>query len=237
MDAVQRTIAELLNADEFPESGGVWRPSTRSVARIGFALEPWPGLGDWVHGKRLDTLFLHRPWRLDADALDTGVGVLWSHLPFDERMTIGLNPHLASALGMGSAVPFGEKEGRPLGMLGGVSPAPVDEWIARIEGVFGGAEESVAGTRDGPVRRVAAVGAMTDALVRAAAERGADLFLTGLLRKPAAWALRETGMAAVAVGHRRSEEWGLRTRARLLETRCPRLEAVVWLEGEGRLAE
>lgn len=151
-------------------------------------------------------------------------------------MTLGFNPHLARVLEMREAAPFGDREGRPLGMLGDVAPARVDEWTARAESLFGGVEERAGGTPDQPVRRVAVVGAMTDALVREAAARGADLYLTGQLRGPAADALRETGMAAVAVGHRRSEEWGLGMLASLLEASCPGVETVVWRSGGGTLA-
>ena len=63
-------------------------PSEREVRRLGLALEP-P-----AHVDGLDALFLHRHWRMR----DAGIGVLASHLPFDERLTIGYNPDLAEAL-------------------------------------------------------------------------------------------------------------------------------------------
>ncbi len=58
---------------------------------------------------------------------------------------------------------------------------------------------------------------MTDALVREAARRGADMYVTGQWRQPAEAAVAATGIAVAVVGHRRSEAWGLRLLARLME--------------------
>lgn len=76
--------------------------------------------------------------------------------------------------------------------------------------------------------RVVAANAMTDALVREAAGRGADVYLTGQLRAPARAAVAQTGIGVVATGHHRAEEWGLRELARLLRERWPGLAAEVW---------
>ena len=77
------------------------------------------------------------------------------------------------------------------------------------------------------VSRVAVVGAMTDALVREAASRGADVYTTGQLRQPAQAAVLETGIGVVGVGHRRCEEWGLRALAGVLCERWSRLEVIL----------
>ncbi|NNC29439.1 hypothetical protein HKM21_09160 [Longimicrobium terrae] len=86
------------------------------------------------------------------------------------------------------------------------------------------AENGVALPVGGPtIHRIAVVGAMTDALVRAAAEKGAGLYITGQLRAPARRAIDETGIVAVAIGHERSEEHGLALLAALLAVRFPGL--------------
>jgi putative NIF3 family GTP cyclohydrolase 1 type 2 len=145
--------------------------------------------------------------------------VVWSHLPFDERLTTGLNPRLADALGLTGAAPIGARDGRPLGMLGDVAPAPAGAWAARVAAVFGGAEGEVVPDPRAPVARAAVVGAMTDALVREAAARGAGLYVTGQLRHPGRAAAAETGVAVVAVGHARSEWWGVRALGHLVAER------------------
>ena len=228
--ALADAVAAACDADAFPapERGGVWpgrpAPPDRPVARLGLALEPTPVLAAWVARERLDALFLHRPWRLAPDALPPDVGVLWCHLPFDERLTTGWNRPLADALALADPVPFAHRDGRPLGMIGDVAPAPAAALAARVRAEFGGAESFVpAATPDAPVARVAVVGAMTDAFVREAAARGAGLYVTGQLRAPARAAVAACGLAVLAVGHARSERWGLAALAAALGARWPAL--------------
>jgi putative NIF3 family GTP cyclohydrolase 1 type 2 len=111
-------------------------------------------------------------------------------------------------------------------MVGDVDEGSFERLIERITAEFGAPEAIQPGSR-AAIRRVAAVGAMTDALVREAAERGADVYITGQMRVPARAAVAETGIAVVAIGHRRSEVWGLHLLARLLRDGWPELHTLV----------
>ena len=224
---LQRLCDDLLCARRFDgldDPHGMFLPSDgRDVRRLGLALEPWPGLSAWVETERLDLLFLHRPWRLTDEQrrglIIQGMGVLAYHLAFDERLTTGLNPALARACGWDEPAVLGEKEGRPLGMVCGLSQERAFGTEAqRLRERFGGLEQVAppAGGLGAVITRVAVVGAMTDALVRAAHAAGAGLYATGQWRQPARAAVQETGIGVVAIGHRRSEEWGLQALARLL---------------------
>ena len=225
--AFQLRLDELLHASvhvDGKDQNGVFLPSTRGgIQRPGLALEPGPGLCPWVERESIDALFLHRPWNLTGDqrhALAAAdVGVLAYHLAFDERLTTGFNPALAEACGWGAPLVLGEKEGRPLGMAC-VLPQPeaFDAVAERLRTVFGGLDEvfTPAAGPGAPVERAAVVGAMNDALVREAHARGVGLYATGQWRQPAHAAVRETGLGVVVIGHRRSEEWGLRALAHLL---------------------
>lgn len=225
--------------DRYPvdEQGGIYRPSERPVQRLGLALEPGPHLSAWVAKHRPDALWLHRPWQLDPATLAADVGVLYHHLPFDETLTIGYNLPLAAQLGaVGPLEPIGYKQatdetGEPLprraiGMLTDVAELEFDAWLHRVKTTFDGYDRAEAG-RQTDVTRIAFIGAMNDALVREAADRGANLYVTGQYRKPAQEAVDETGIAVVAVGHRRSEEWGLRALADRLRRHWPELEVIV----------
>ncbi len=193
-----------------------------NVGRLGLALEPWPGLAAWAEAERLDALFLHRPWGLEA----TSLPVLAYHYAFDERLTTGYNPLLAKALGMSGLEVLGDKEGRPLGMIGGVTPRPLATFRALTESTFG-ALEGVYGVQTGRVGDVSCacvVGAMRPTLLYEAAERGAQVYLTGQYRKGAARAVAQTGLAVFEIGHARSERWGLRRLAEVLRGRFADLE-------------
>ncbi|MDQ3398737.1 MAG: Nif3-like dinuclear metal center hexameric protein [Deinococcota bacterium] len=208
------------------EPDGSYLPSQRPIRRLGLALEPFPGLGEWVRGERLDALFLHRPWGLEKTQPPPDVGVLAYHLPFDETLTLGMNARLAGVLSMTGLMPLGKKDGRVIGMLGDVPNSGFQNFRAVVEGVFGGLETVVTGR--GEVARVAVVGAMTEALVLEAAERGADVYITGQFRQPAERAVLATGIAVIEVGHERSERWGLRALAGVLRERWAGLEVIVY---------
>jgi putative NIF3 family GTP cyclohydrolase 1 type 2 len=91
---------------------------------------------------------------------------------------------------------------------------------ARLHREFDALDDLVVGALD-PVTRIAVVGGMTDALVREAAARGAQLYVTGQWRVPAARAVRDTGLTVAVTGHARAERWGLAALARMLRERWP----------------
>jgi len=208
------------------ERGGVYQASNRAIARLGLALEPWSELPQWVQTEQLDALLLHRPWHLQLDQLPPDIGVISYHLAFDEHLTLSFNPRLAEVLRIEHLSVLGEKEGRAIGMLGEISPQSFACYSEFVKEVFGGQDEAHPGISD-EVHRVAVVGAMTDTLVREAGLRGADLYITGQLRQPARKALLETGIGLIIVGHRRSEEWGLRALAGVVRERWSQLEVIL----------
>ncbi len=219
------------NRYEDAEKGGVYHPCQRPIKRLGLSLEPFSDLPNWVNDLQLDAVWLHRPWQFDPAVLPPDVGILTHHLPFDETLTMGFNARLSAQIGaIGSLKPLGYKQDadedgtllpqRPIGMLVDVVEQEFDHWLSTVKTMFGGYDRAEAGHGSGGWQgsngRVAVVGAMTDELVREAARQGAHLYLTGSYRKPGQQAVDETGIAVIAVGHRRSEVWGLRALADLL---------------------
>ncbi len=236
-------LQKELSVDKFPktEQGGIYYPSKRPIKRVGLALEPFPQLCDWVDETQIDALWLHRPWKIDLSSLPPDLGILSHHLPFDEALTMGYNSRLARQLGVtGTLQPIGYKKSaddsgkilppRPIGMLIDINPQEFDLLLDSIKTIFDGYDRAEAGYGAGGWQpdsyRVAVVGAMTDALVREADEKGAHLYLTGAYRKAGQQAVDDTGMAVIAAGHRRSEEWGIRMLAELIEGHLP-VECIV----------
>jgi putative NIF3 family GTP cyclohydrolase 1 type 2 len=220
-------VAQAVDAHAFPDDPPVvFIPTDRPVARLGFALQPAPGLAAWAVSERLDAIFLHRPWGVEDAGLPGGVGVLASHHGFDARLTIGAHPRFAHALQMHDVEPFGAPGDAP-GLTGRATITDAALVLARIREIFGGVEEVIPGGAAN-IHRIAIVNAMNDARVRQAAALGADLYVTGQIRHPARNALAETGMAAIGIGHRRSEEYALRTLAGALAEAFPaRLATVI----------
>ncbi|BAU10220.1 hypothetical protein LEP3755_07010 [Leptolyngbya sp. NIES-3755] len=224
----QQTLIEFLDrffqVDQYPEEerGGIYRVHARPIQRLGLMLEPIPNLDRWIKNHRIDSLFIHRPWQLDPEF---EIGVVSYHLPFDERLTLGFNLRLMEALSMINVRSFGEKAGRLIGMIGEVSPQTSEQYCQQIREIFGG-YESVFAQKEA-VKKVAIVGAMNETLVRSAANQGVDIYITGQFRVSAKSAVVETGINVIEVGHRRSEQWGLRALSGVLRERWSNLQVVL----------
>jgi putative NIF3 family GTP cyclohydrolase 1 type 2 len=220
-------LDQYLETTKFPDEAPLVRHQfTRSVSRLGLALEVWPGLADWAAAEKLDTVFLHRGFKLEPYALPEEIGVLESHLPFEEKLGLGYNHRLATALGMTHLETLGYRKGRPLGMLGCVPPQTVGAFYQSIKETFGGRDEARTCERN-EVTKVAVVGAMTAELMHEASNRGAEVYVTGQMRKPAREALLDTGLGLVIVGHQRSEQWALTAFANILRERFCGLKVIL----------
>ncbi|OIN56977.1 Nif3-like dinuclear metal center hexameric protein [Arsenicibacter rosenii] len=218
-------LDELMHTDRYDsdEAGGLYAgmSSGHPVTRLGVALDPWPGLPGWVRQHQIEALWLHRPWKLPPNALP--VPVLYHHLPFDEQLTMGYNIHLADQLQLTGLEEFGYKQSvnglhRPIGMIGNVITRPPEYWVKELEGIFCGLDVSAI-RPTGPIRRVAVVGAMSEALLEEAEHRGVDLYTTGQYRSAAV--RQEPAVSVIAVGHERCERQGINTLANLLTATLP----------------
>ncbi len=228
LDDLTTFLDHALTANVYKdEQTGIYLPSGRNITRLGVALEPPADLQAWVKYECLDALFLHRPWRLEQNALPDNVGVLAYHLPFDDHLTLSFNPRLAAALGLKGLEVLGTKEARRIGMIGDVEAQSVGKVRKAVEEAFGGLERVHLGPLT-EVTRVAVVGAMNPGLIHEAFERGAGVYITGQYRKSAQKAVLETGLSVLEVGHRRSELWGLRALAGMLRERWADLAVLLY---------
>jgi putative NIF3 family GTP cyclohydrolase 1 type 2 len=211
-------LRELLKPGQVTDDlTGIYVPSVRAVVRLGLALEPSATLAEWVCQNGIDAMFLHRPQRLTRYPLPPDVGVLASHLAFDLRLTVGYNPYLAATLEMHDLALLHRPDGVAIGMVGTVDALPWADWRARIATEFQGIAAGVIVPQRHWINRVAVAGAMTEALVWAAVDAGADVYVTGEILQLARAAVDQSGIGVIAVGHERVECWGLRCLARLLK--------------------
>lgn len=226
LDDIAQFLAKFLAVERYEnDQNGIYVPSYRAIARLGLVLEPRSDLAKWTRRERIDALFLHRPWQLQPEKLAADIGVIAYHLAFDECFTLGFNPRLATVLGMSNLEVLGKKEGRAIGMIGEIERHNFDSYCDRIDQVFDGYDKANPGNCT-EILRVAVVGAMNNALVREASDRGANIYVTGQLRQPAEDALLETGIGYIAVGHRRCEEWGLKALGGVLTERWAKLKVL-----------
>jgi hypothetical protein len=225
MPVTLQQIADFLSARTnrrgYEHVSEVWRAGARPVQRLGVALELLAGMDT----DGLDALLLQRPFRLPPDALP-GAGILVIRGALEAHLTMGYNPALAEALGIGTPRPV-QREGEIVGMTGWLAePEPWDQWEARVQGEFGGLEASAAhGVRD--VAHVAVMNGMHERLIVEMADAGIDTYLTSAIRVSGSAAAAERHMALIAPGETRVERWGLRRLARDIERAFPELSARV----------
>ena len=229
IEEIVEFLNSFFNVEQFPdgERGGIYLPSSQPVERLGLALEPGTQLEQWAIDKRLNGLFLHRPWKLEAEKIPPELGIISYHLPFDECLTLGFNLRLAQVLRMSDLEILGKKENRAIGMIGEISTQSFGKLCNCVAQIFGKPEQLLSAINT-DVKRIAVVGAMTDSLVREAAARGADVYITGQIRQPAREAIQDTKIGAIAVGHRCSEVWGLRSLSGVLKERWSSLEVFIY---------
>ena len=210
-------LADWLSA-ALGEPRPVVRPRSGSVHTLALALEPH----DVPLELGADALFLHRSRGVGERW--PGVGLLAVHDGFDRHLTTGPNLRLAAKLGWQDVQPV-EWE-RASGLLATPPQTTWDALHAALRAELGG-EDAALAPESAARPRVALMNAMRPELLQQAAAQGVSVYLTGQLRPSAVKAAQALGLGVVALGHRRSELWGLRQLARELEAAFPGLQTQV----------
>ncbi|GGM12906.1 Nif3-like dinuclear metal center hexameric protein [Deinococcus aerophilus] len=221
MPPTLRELAAWLHA-EFGEAQPLKRGGRSAVERLALALEP----DDLPPALEADALFLHRSRRLGEGW--PGLGVLGVHDGFDLALTTGPNRRLARVLDwrdVREVVWRGELKGL-------VAAPPQTSWDAvraALHAELGGEDSSWPPNPGPQPLRVALMNAMNPELIEHVADLGVGVYLTGQLRPSASVAAQARGLGVVALGHRRTEIWGLRQLAHELQTQFPGLHTDVYL--------
>jgi dinuclear metal center YbgI/SA1388 family protein len=141
------------------------------------------------------------------------------HLPLDAHPELGNNAILCRELGAGDVRPAFPHGGRDIGMLASFTPPlRIDDVVARVRERVNPAPLVLA---EGP-DLIATIGVVSGAAANdlaAAADAGADLFLTGEPKEPAFATAREAGVHFIAAGHHATEVFGVRALGDLIATR------------------
>jgi dinuclear metal center YbgI/SA1388 family protein len=145
-----------------------------------------------------------------AALLDAGMSLYAAHLPLDGHPEVGNNAVLARLLGLEGVEPFGEWEGRSIGVRGRLA-APVEppELAARLEALLG-ARTDVLAFGPGPIQRLAIVSGDASELVPEASAAGLDALVTGETRHQAWHPAREHRLHVFFAGHYATETLGVR---------------------------
>ncbi|MDV6374963.1 Nif3-like dinuclear metal center hexameric protein [Deinococcus arenicola] len=212
-------LADWLRA-EFGEQQPLKRAGPSVVRRLALALEP----ANLPPTLDADALFIHRSLRVGERW--PGLGVLGVHDGFDLALTTGPNVRLARTLGWRDV-----REVVWKGELKGITATPPqDGWAelqAALHAELGGEDSSWPPAEAAAPLRLALMNAMNPGLIEHVAAGGVRVYLTGQLRLSASAAAHAHGLGVIALGHRRTEEWGLRRLAQELWAAFPGLETEI----------
>ncbi len=150
---------------------------------------------------------------------DHDLSLVAYHLALDAHPVIGNNAILCRILGLDDPEPFGAHGSRTIGFIGRLRPpVTIDELVGRVRAGIN-AEPLVFREGPGEVRRVAVISGSAAGDTPAAADAGADCFLTGEPREAVMAEAREAAIHFIAAGHYATEVFGVQALGDLLAER------------------
>lgn len=149
-------------------------------------------------------------------ALDGNLMLYASHIPLDANIPYGNNAQMALSLGMEDYDGFGEFRGKKIGCVGKLSkPLTLQEILKKLgckksESIFIPSSKEF-------FSRVAICSGGSSSDTYNAYASGADLFITGEVHHQDYFNATENDMAVLALGHYKSETFGVKALMKLTE--------------------
>ncbi|KAB7623837.1 Nif3-like dinuclear metal center hexameric protein [Alkalilimnicola sp. S0819] len=140
--------------------------------------------------------------------LAADMSLLAYHLPLDAHPELGNNAQLGQRLGLRTLGRFDTGTKPALGWLGELpEPLTGEAFAQAIGAALGRMPLHVAGG-EGAIRRVAWCTGGAQGFIQAAAQAGADAYVSGEISEPTAHIARECGLHYYAAGHHATERYG-----------------------------
>ena len=227
-DDLTKFLDAALNIAAFSgdvSNNGVQVEGKPEVRKAVFAVDASQALFDAAAERNADFIFVHHglswganPRRLTGftakrfrTLFKHGITLYAAHLPLDAAPEFGNNAVLAKFINLGRLSPFFRYDGVDIGFFGTL---PAARKLGTLQKFFEerlGIEALVLGDAGKLCRKVAVVsGGGGLGSLEEAAERGADLLLTGELDHTMYHPALESGVAVLALGHYASETTGPR---------------------------
>ena len=227
-DDLTKFLDAALNIAAFSgdvSNNGVQVEGKPEVRKAVFAVDASQALFDAAAERNADFIFVHHglswganPRRLTGftakrfrTLFKHGITLYAAHLPLDAAPEFGNNAVLAKFMKLEKLSPFFHYDGADIGLFGTLKTGRKLGTLRRFFEERFGIEARVLGNADKICRKVAVVsGGGGLGSLEEAAERGADLLLTGELGHTRYHPALESGVAVLALGHYASETTGPR---------------------------
>lgn len=223
-DALVAHLDAFLGVEEWPDKSlnGLQVEGAARVERVALATDAALATFDLAAEADAQFLIVHHglfwgriepvagPHRARLAALlEREISLYCAHLPLDAHPEVGNNAVLARLLELSDRAPFGEYEGRTIGVRGRL-PEPVDRvgLAARLEALLG-ARPVVLPFGADRIETVAVVSGDGGGLIPEAADAGVDAFVTGETSHIAWHAALERALNVFFAGHYATETVGL----------------------------
>lgn len=244
VSALIEHLNNLLRPEEFHDyaPNGLQVEGTPEVHRIALGVSASLGLIERACTYGADMVLVHHGWFWRGeDARLTGIkgrrvralikanmNLVAYHLPLDAHPELGNNAELARLLGLTVETRAGALGLLNVGTLN-EGPMSVVDFAARVERVLG-RKPLLVGPKDGKIFRVAwCSGAAQDELT-AAADLGAELYLSGEISERTTFEAIELGVPYLSAGHTATEQFGIQALGRHLKATFPELEVEYFAE-------
>ena len=209
---------------------GLQVAGTRPVRRLALAVSAnlqsfadaagWGADGVLVHHGLFwgQPLALRGPHRTRVrTALMADLNLYAAHLPLDAHPEVGNNAMIARALSLGDLQPFGEADGRKIGLAGELPfTQSLQDFADRVQKLTGEIC-LVHGGGPGEARRVGVISGSASDSIPEAARAGLDTFITGEPKHQAFHDPFEYGVNVIYAGHYETEVFGVRALAAKIE--------------------
>lgn len=131
------------------------------------------------------------------------------HLPLDLHPEVGNNVQIAKQCGWSISGSFDTGTPEPLGLLGGISPIPLGDFVDQLSGQIDQSIKAIQG-HDQPIQSLAwCTGAAQD-FIEHAARVGADTYLSGEVSERTYHLAKELGVNYIVAGHHATERYGIK---------------------------
>jgi dinuclear metal center YbgI/SA1388 family protein len=225
-DEIVRFCNSTLDADGYPDAlpVGLQVPGAAEVSKVASGVSASLELLHRATVAGAQMLFVHHglfwknePRRIDArlkarlqTIFDGDLSLVAYHLCLDAHPRIGNNALLCQALELTAPEPFAEHHGRTIGFIATASPPLAIEELTERVSARVAPEPLVFASGPAAIERVAIVSGAAVGDLDAAADAGADAFVTGEPAEPAMYRAAEAGLHFLAAGHHATEVFGVR---------------------------
>ena len=233
-DALSQYLATFLKVDDYPD----YCPN-------GLQVEGRPEINRLVTGVSASVELFERAVAEQADAVIVHHGVIWKaarpvyrggyrerirlllqndmslfayHLPLDAHPQVGNNAQLSLLLELKNVKPFGDYEGKTIGMRGSLEELPVEEFMTRVENVVG-RKPLVFPYGPRIIRTVGIISGGAQRDIEQAVTCGLDVFVTGEVSEPTLHYAKEEKIHFVSAGHYATEKFGVKALGKHLAER------------------